>query len=77
MDEAATGFPCWVLWPNTTTATTAAPATPGKQADLVLIKGDSSKNIADIENVETVFKSGVGFDSAKLIQSVSGQVGIR
>src|ERR1700722_5788037 len=49
----------------------------GKQADIVLIKGDPSKNIADIENVETVFKSGVGFDSAKLIQSVSGQVGIR
>ena len=49
----------------------------GKQADVVLIKGDPSKNIADIENVETVFKSGVGFDSAKLIQSVSGQVGIR
>lgn len=49
----------------------------GKQADIVLIKGDPSKNIADIENVETVFKSGVGFDSAKLIESVSGQVGIR
>jgi amidohydrolase family protein len=49
----------------------------GKQADLVLIKGDPSKNIADIENVETVFKSGVGFDSGKLIYSVRGQVGIR
>jgi hypothetical protein len=51
--------------------------TAGKQADLVLIKGDPSRNIADIENVETVFKSGVGFDSAKLIESVRGQVGIR
>lgn len=50
---------------------------PGKQADLVLIKGDPSKNIADIENVETVFKAGVGFDSAKLIEAVRGQVGIR
>jgi cytosine/adenosine deaminase-related metal-dependent hydrolase len=50
---------------------------PGKQADLVLIKGDPSKQIADIENVETVFKSGVGFDSKKLITSVQGQVGIR
>src|SRR3974390_314232 len=29
---------------------------PGKQADLVLIKGDPSKNIEEIENVETVFK---------------------
>ncbi len=50
---------------------------PGKQADLILIKGDPSKNIEDIENVETVFKAGVGYDSKKLIESVSGQVGIR
>jgi len=49
----------------------------GKQADLVLIKGDPSKKIEDIENVETVFKDGVGYDSEKLIQSVRGQVGIR
>jgi len=49
----------------------------GKQADLVLIKGDPSKTIDDIENVETVFKSGVGYDSKKLVESVRGQVGIR
>jgi hypothetical protein len=49
----------------------------GKQADLVLIKGDPSKKIEDIENVETVFKDGVGYDSQKLIDSVRGQVGIR
>lgn len=50
---------------------------PGKQADVVLIKGDPSKNIEDIENVETVFKAGIGYDSKKLIESVRGQVGIR
>jgi hypothetical protein len=50
---------------------------PGKQADLVLIKGDPSKNIDEIENVETVFKSGIGYDSRKLIDSARGQVGIR
>jgi imidazolonepropionase-like amidohydrolase len=50
---------------------------PGKQADLVVIKGDPSKNIDDIENVETVFKDGVGYDSAKLIDSVRGVVGSR
>jgi hypothetical protein len=50
---------------------------PGKQADLVLIKGDPSKRIDDIENVETVFKAGIGYDSGKLIDSVRGQVGIR
>ena len=49
----------------------------GKQADLVLIKGDPSSKIDDIENVETVFKAGVGYDSKKLIDSVRGQVGIR
>ena len=50
---------------------------PGKQADLVLIKGDPSRSIQEIENVETVFKAGIGYDSAKLIESVRGQVGIR
>ena len=50
---------------------------PGKQADLVVIKGDPSKKIEDVENVETVFKDGVGYDSAKLIESVRGVVGSR
>jgi len=50
---------------------------PGKQADLVVIKGDPSKKIEDIENVETVFKDGIGYDSAKLIESVRGMVGSR
>jgi Amidohydrolase family len=50
---------------------------PGKQADLVVIKGDPSKSIEEIENVETVFKAGIGYDSKKLIDSVRGQVGIR
>ncbi|MDH4196901.1 MAG: amidohydrolase family protein [Candidatus Aminicenantes bacterium] len=50
---------------------------PGKVADMVLIKGNPAKNIVDIEKVETVFKDGVGYDSAKLIESVRGTVGIR
>ena len=50
---------------------------PGKQADLVVIKGDPSAKIEDIENVETVFKDGIGYDSAKLIDSVKGLVGSR
>jgi imidazolonepropionase-like amidohydrolase len=49
----------------------------GKQADLVLIKGDPSKSIDEIENVETVFKAGIGYDSKKLIESIRAQVGIR
>lgn len=50
---------------------------PGKQADFVVINGDPSVRISDIENVEMVFKDGIGYDSAKLIQSVRGLVGLR
>ncbi len=49
----------------------------GKQADIVIVRGDPSTNIQDIENVDLVFKDGVGYDSAKLIESAKGQVGIR
>jgi imidazolonepropionase-like amidohydrolase len=48
---------------------------PGKNADLVVIKGDPSAKISDIENVEIVFKDGVGYDSAKLFDSVKGRYG--
>ncbi len=50
---------------------------PGKQADLMVVKGNPTATISDIENVEIVFKDGVGYDSEKLIQSVQGLVGIR
>jgi enamidase len=48
----------------------------GKQADLVVVTGDPSANIADVRHVEIVFKQGVGFDPAKLIASVTGKVGL-
>jgi enamidase len=48
----------------------------GKQADLVIVAGDPSTTIADVRRVETVFRNGVGYDPAKLIDSVKGQVGI-
>jgi imidazolonepropionase-like amidohydrolase len=47
----------------------------GKNADLVVIKGDPSMRIRDIENVEIVFKDGVGYDSQKLLESVKGRYG--
>ena len=50
---------------------------PGKQADLMVVKGNPTVTISDIENVEIVFKDGLGYDSEKLIQSVQGLVGIR
>lgn len=48
---------------------------PGKNADLIVVAGDPSAKIADITNVETVFKDGVGYDSAKLLGSVRGRYG--
>jgi enamidase len=50
--------------------------TVGKQADLVVVAGDPSAAIADIRKVETVFRRGIGFDPAALIQSVTGRVGL-
>ena len=48
----------------------------GKQADLVVIAGDPSSRIGDVRNVQLVFKQGVGYDPAKLIESVRGKVGL-
>lgn len=47
----------------------------GKNADLIVIKGNPSKQISDIENVEIVFKDGIGYDSQKLLNSVRGRYG--
>ena len=47
----------------------------GKNADLVLVRGDPGTRIADIENVEIVFKDGAGYDTRKLLDSVKGRYG--
>jgi imidazolonepropionase-like amidohydrolase len=47
----------------------------GKNADLVIIKGDPTTTISDIEKVEIVFKDGVSYDSQKLIDSANGRYG--
>lgn len=49
---------------------------PGKQADLVVLRGNPAVNVKDVENVELVFKQGVGYDPARLIASVAGKVGL-
>ena len=49
----------------------------GKAADLVLVKGDPSTTIRDIENVVLVFKDGVGYDPARLVKAANGTVGLR
>jgi imidazolonepropionase-like amidohydrolase len=48
----------------------------GKAADLVVINGDPSKTITDIEKVSVVFRDGVGYDTQKLIKSVDQTVGL-
>lgn len=48
----------------------------GKGADLVLLRGDLTADPLVIRNVVTVFKDGVGYDSARLIEAVRGRVGI-
>jgi imidazolonepropionase-like amidohydrolase len=47
----------------------------GKDADLVLVGGDPSQKITDIEAIETVFKDGVGYDPEALLASVRGRYG--
>ena len=48
----------------------------GKQADLIVINGNPAAQIGDIRKVELVFRQGVAYDSAKLIESVKGKVGV-
>jgi len=48
----------------------------GKLADLVVLQGDLAADPSVIRKVSTVFKDGVGYDSAKLIAAVKGRVGI-
>ena len=49
----------------------------GKRADLVVIDGNPIAVPAEIRNVTVVFKDGIGYDSAALIESVEGTVGVR
>jgi imidazolonepropionase-like amidohydrolase len=50
---------------------------PGKQADLVVVRGNPAAKMTDMEDVELVFRRGVGYDSAKLVASARGLVGSR
>ncbi|HEX6324196.1 MAG TPA: amidohydrolase family protein [Vicinamibacterales bacterium] len=48
---------------------------PGKAADLIVIRGNPARTPADIYNVVTVFKDGVGYDSAALKRAAAATVG--
>lgn len=49
---------------------------PGRSADLVVISGDPVRRPADIYSVVTVFKDGIGYDSAALRAAARGKVGL-
>jgi len=44
---------------------------------LVMLGGNPAEKIENVEKVEMVFKDGVGYDPGKLIESVTGLVGLR
>ena len=48
----------------------------GKRADLLIVRGDPLQTAADIYNVVTVFKDGIGYDSGTLRAAARGKVGI-
>ena len=48
---------------------------PGKIGDLVVIQGDPVRRPADIYDVVTVFKDGIGFDAARLRQAAKDRIG--
>lgn len=48
----------------------------GKNADLVLLNGDLSKDVKVIRDMPIVFKNGVGFDTEKIIATTKAVVGL-
>jgi imidazolonepropionase-like amidohydrolase len=48
----------------------------GKLADLVVLSGDLTSDPTAIRRPTLVFKDGIGYDPAKLIESIQGRVGI-
>jgi imidazolonepropionase-like amidohydrolase len=45
-------------------------------ADIVVLRGDLTADPSVIRSPTIVFKDGVGYDSAKLLASVQGRVGV-
>lgn len=48
----------------------------GKDTDLMIVRGNLSSNINDIENVEWVVQGGRVYDSAALLDSIKGTYGL-
>ncbi len=43
-----------------------------KEADLVVVRGDPSKRMRDVDNIALVFSNGVRYDPAKLLEANRG-----
>lgn len=56
---------------------TIGAVTAGRQADLVVVRGDPVTTPRDMYNVVTVFRGGVGYDAVKLRDAARGLVGVR
>ena len=50
---------------------------PGKQADLIVIEGDLTRDASAIRNIRTVFREGLGFDPQRILPTIRGVVGAR
>jgi imidazolonepropionase-like amidohydrolase len=48
----------------------------GKRADLAVIEGNPAARIEDIEKIRIVIKDGAAYDSARLLESIRGMVGL-
>ena len=51
--------------------------TVGRQADMVVVRGNPVVQPRDLYQVTTVFRAGVGYDAAKLRDAARGLVGVR
>ncbi|MGH9795587.1 MAG: amidohydrolase family protein [Candidatus Acidiferrales bacterium] len=49
----------------------------GKEADLLVVRGNPAERIEDIENVEIVLANGIAYDPKTLLAKVKGDVGWR
>jgi hypothetical protein len=48
---------------------------PGKQADLVVVRGNPTTRISDVRQVELVFKDGIAYDPGALKAATAGAIG--
>ena len=47
----------------------------GKNADIVVVRGDPARHIVDVENADMVLKDGVVYDRQELLGAVKGKYG--